>query len=351
MKPLLVTGASGFVGRHLLEANVLRTAPQPMLALVRTADAWRRADWTAALGDVSLVEGSVTEPSSWTQQLPALGGIAHLAAVVQHSRHDPGDMRRVNVDGTLAMVRLAAAQRCRLVVVSTSGTVACFRSADEAADEKSPFCEATVARWPYYASKIEMERRARALADELGVELVFVRPPILLGPGDHRFRSTRNVQKVLERKLPFVVRGGIAFGDVRDAAAALLVALERPDVQPVYHLPGHVCGIEEFFAQIAALSGVPGPRWTLPYGPAHALASLVEGLGARLLGQPPHWLPDPVVVEMAAHHWALRSLYAEADLGYRLRPARDTLDDTITWLRAVKKGAGLDSSTFPIGKS
>ncbi len=334
MKPLLVTGASGFVGRHLLTTNVARPAPRPVLALVRDPASWRAADWTAPLGDVSLVQGSVTEPESWTAGLPALGGIAHLAAVVRHSRHDPDEMRRINVEGSLAMVRLAAAQSCRLVVVSTSGTVACFRSPDEAADEKSPYCEQTVARWPYYASKIEMERRTRALADELGVELVLVRPPILLGPGDHRYRSTNNVLKAIRLEMPFVIHGGIAFSDVRDAAAALLAAFERPAVQPIYHLPGHVSGIEEFFAQIEALSGVPGPRWTLPYRSAHVLARVVEGIGTRLLGEPPHLLPDPVVVEMAAHHWAVRSLYAEAELGYHPRPARDTLRDTIEWLRA-----------------
>jgi dihydroflavonol-4-reductase len=336
VRPLLVTGASGFVGRHLLEANAARSAPRPVLALVRDPTEWERADWTAGLRDVSVVRGSVTEPASWTPGLPALGGIAHLAAVVRHTRYETGadDMRCVNVDGALAMVRLAAAQRCRLVIVSTSGTVACFRSAHEAADEKSSFCEATVGAWPYYASKIEMERRARALADERGVDLVFVRPPILLGPGDHRYRSTSNVLKAIRRTLPFVIQGGIAFSDVRDAAAGLLAALERPDPQPIYHLPGHACGIDDFFAQIEELSGVPGPRWTLPYRPAHVLASLVEGAGARLLGKPPHLLPDPVVVEMAAHHWAVRSLYAEADLGVQLRPARDTLGDTIQWLRA-----------------
>jgi nucleoside-diphosphate-sugar epimerase len=334
VQPWLVTGASGFVGRHLLEANAARPAPHPVLALVRDADEWRRFDWTRGLADVDLVSGALDDVERWSASLPALGGIAHLAAVVQHSRHRPEEMVRTNVEGTLAMVRLAAAQRCRLVVVSTSGTVGCFRSAEESADEKSPFCARAVARWPYYASKIEMERRARELADRLGVELVFLRPPVLLGPGDHRVRSTRQVWKAIRRKQPFVIRGGIAFADVRDVAGALLAALERPEVQPVYHLPGHACGIEEFFAQIEAISGVPGPRWKLPYPVAIALATLLEGGGARLLGKPPHLVPDPVVVEMAAHHWGLRSLHAEPELGYRARPAHETLRDTVEWLRA-----------------
>jgi nucleoside-diphosphate-sugar epimerase len=334
VQPWLVTGASGFVGRHLLEANAARRAPHPALALVRNTGAWRNADWTRALGPVEPVAGSLADVEAGAVALPPLGGIAHLAAVVRHSRHRPDEMRRTNVEGTLAMVRLAAAHGCRLVVVSTSGTVGCFRSPEETADEKSPFCADTVARWPYYASKIEMERRARALAGELGVELVFLRPPVLLGPGDHRVRSTSNVWKAIRRKQPFVIRGGIAFADVRDVARALLAALERPEVQPIYHLPGHAWGIEEFFARVEALSGVPAPPWKLPYPLARVLATLVESGGARLLGRPPHLVPDPVVVEMAAHYWGLRTLHADTELGYRARPADETLRDTIEWLRA-----------------
>jgi nucleoside-diphosphate-sugar epimerase len=322
-RPWLVTGASGFVGRHLLEACAQRGAPR-CLALVRDPDQWSREAWTHGL-DVERVRGSVTGATAWTAGLPRLGAIAHLAAVVRHSRRDPGDrMHETNVEGTLAMVRLAAAHRCRLVVVSSSGTVGCFRDADRHADETSPFCEREVSRWPYYASKIELERRARALADELGVELVLVRPPILLGPGDHRFRSTGNVLRFLRGKLPFLIRGGIHFADVRDAAAAIAEALARGDVRPVYHLPGTECGIEEFFAMVSEVSGQPVPRFVLPFRPAWLLARAAAPL---------HVLPDPVVIEMAAHHWGARSLYA-AELGYKSREPRETLRDTVEWLRA-----------------
>ena len=48
-------------------------------------------------------------------------------------------------------------------------------------------------------------------------------------------------------------------------------------------------------------------------------------------GAPPHLLPDPVVVEMAAHHWGARSLHAATDLGYKPRDPSETLRDTIDW--------------------
>jgi len=330
-RPLLITGATGFVGRHVLEAGA--GVGWPAIALVRDAQLWSSYDWTAGLGDVSLATGDVSEPQAWREGLPPLGGIAHLAAVVRHSRHAPDDMLETNVQGTLAMVRLAAAHGCRLVVVSTSGTVGCFRDPDAFADETAPFCEATVSRWPYYRSKIRMEREARALADELGVELVFLRPPILLGPGDHRYRSTSNVLKALRRKLPFIIGGGMHFADVRDAARALIVALERPDVRPVYHLEGTMCELEHFFEMLEEVSGVPRPRFVLPYRPAWWLASAVHRLGVLATGEPPHLLPDPVVVEMAAHYWGARSLHAGSDLGYKPRDPRETLRDTVAWLR------------------
>jgi len=323
--PYLVTGATGFVGRHLLHTHAAEGAEPRLLALVRDPGKWSRQAWTADLEGVEVVEGSVTEPERFAPDLPGLGGIFHLAAVVRHSRRDPGDIYATNVEGTLHMVRLAAAHRCRLVVVSTSGTVGCFETPRERADEHAPYAEETVGSWPYYDSKIRLERRARALAEELGVDLVIVRPPVLLGPGDHRLRSTSNVLKAIRRKLPFMIRGGMHFADVRDAAQALLRAMTHPEARAVYHIEGTECTIEEFFGMIEEVSGVPRPPLVLPYRPAWLLARALERF---------HVLPDPVVVEMAARYWGARSLYASGDLGYKPRDPRETLRDTVEWLLA-----------------
>ena len=283
-------------------------------------------DWTATL-DVDTIVGSVTEPAAWTDA-PALGGlrgVVHLAAVVRHSRRDADEVYRTNVHGTESMVRLAAAHRCRLVFVSTSGTVGCFRRPGAGADEHAPYCETDVSRWPYYASKIEAEKRARRLADQLGVQLVIIRPPILFGPGDHPFRTTAPLIRFLRRKLPFLIRGGMHFTDVRDAAAAIVRALEIATPQPVYHLPGHVMNIEAFFALMERVSGIRAPRVILPYPLAWGLASALKPLGI---------VPDPALIEMASRHWGVTSRYATADLGYERRAGEETLADTVAWLRA-----------------
>ena len=326
--PWLVTGASGFLGRHLLEANERRDQPYPLLALVRDRAAWEGMSWTGSLTRVGLLTGSVTEPAAWSRdpRLEGLGGLLHLAALVRHSRRDAGHVLRTNVEGTLAMVRLAAARRCRMIFLSTSGTVACFRDPEQTADETAPYRDAEVSGWPYYRSKIEAERRARSLAAELGVELVIVRPPILLGPGDHRGRASGYVRRLLEGRLPFLIRGGMHFVDVRDVAAALLRLMALPEPRPVYHLPGTSYGIVDFYHEVAALAGVPKMPRVVPYRVAWLLAWLGDRLGQSRL-------PEPGLVEMASRYWGMRSSFAEADLGFRSRSGTDTLRDTIAWLR------------------
>jgi dihydroflavonol-4-reductase len=325
---VLVTGATGFLGRHLLAALAASAPPRGSLALVRDEAAWRALDWTEKLEGVETLTGSVLAPERYQDdpRLASVRTIVHLAAIVKHSRRGAEDVEPTNIGGTLAMVRLAARLRARLVFVSTSGTVACFATRAEAADEDAPHCEAAVAGWPYYRSKVRAGRAPRKLASELGVELVIVRPPIVLGPGDHRFRSTSNVLKAMRGKLPIIIRGGIAFVDVRDVAGALARLTELPSVRPVYHLPGTSWNVTEFFAEVEKLSGQPGPRIVLPFLPAWLLGSATHALHI-------HALPDPVVIEMASRWWDVRSKYAERELGYRARDPRETLADTIAWLR------------------
>ncbi len=325
--PWLVTGASGFLGRHLLNEIQAAGDSRRIVVLVRSTREWHAMEWTRALARIDTVTGSVTEPAEWDRdpKLDGLAGIFHLAALVRHCRRDADEVYHINVRGTAAMVRLAAKRGCRIVFVSTSGTVACFRDPTSSADEESAFCQTEVAGWPYYDSKIEAEREARHLADQLGVPLVILRPPVLLGPGDHRFRSTNHVSRFLRGKLPFLVQGGMHFADVRDAARALPCAMIRDQPRPVYHLPGAISSIEEFFALTAQVSGRRAPGVVLPWRTAWWLARL---------SAPLRILPDPVIIEMAAHYWGMRSRYAEGELGYRSRSPEETLTDTVAWLMA-----------------
>ena len=327
----LITGATGFLGRHILKSLRRAALEARIVILARDSASWEKQTWRNEAGDVEVITGSLFRIEDWKDdpRIARLDGIFHLAAIVRHTRSDPEEMIRTNVVGTLSMVRLAAEKKSRLLFASTSGTVACSLNSEDAAHEDAPFCDDLVGNWPYYASKIRAEREARALAQRLGVDIIVFRPPVMLGPEDHRFRSTAHLLRLLRRELPFILEGEMHFIDVRDAADAMVRAMLHPAPKPVYHLVGTRSTLDAFF-RMAAKEADISPSWrTLPTRFLLYLARINEKSGLRL-----HVIPDPVVIEMASRHWGLASRHAEADLGYRSRPPEETLRDTIRWMRA-----------------
>jgi dihydroflavonol-4-reductase len=330
----LVTGATGFLGRHVIGAIREKHPDARLVTLVREP-AHPSIATLEYLKGVELITGSPVEAGEWRNdaRLGNLDGIFHLAAEVKHTREHVESMMRFNVEATTTMVRLAAEEKCRMVFVSTSGTVACSPNADYSPDENAPYCYPVVRAWPYYVSKIEAEKESAALAKELGVELVTIRPPVMLGPGDHRFRSVNNVMRVLDGRLPFVLTGGINFADIRDAAQAIVTAMTHPSPRPVYHLPGTSSSLDGFFRRVARVAGIKASWRVLPARVVLALARINHFAGHRV-----HLLPDPVLIEMASRHWGLSSRFASADLMYSCRDPDETLADTVDWIRAANAG-------------
>ncbi len=327
----LITGATGFLGRHIVGA-IKRDEPSArIVAVVRDRSAAQGGDLDYLDGAI-LLEGSPTG-GPWTEDpaLEGLRGVYHLAAEVKHSRVNPEAMTAFNIGSTLEMVRVGARRHCRVVFVSTSGIIGCSSNPHNAPDEHAPHCIETISRWPYYMSKVRAEKEASALASEGGVELVILRPPVLLGPGDHRLRSIGNLMRVLDGRLPFTWEGGINFVDIRDAADAMVSAMRITSPRPSYNLPGTLSSLDHFFRRVARLAGIR-PAWrSVPPNLVRHLAALNDRMG-RPLGI----LPDHVVIEMASHYWGISSRYAESDLGFRSRDPDITIADTIAWIREFR---------------
>ena len=335
--PLLVTGASGFLGRHLLE--VCTPAQQPLLALVRDAQSWRAENWTAEHENVRLVEGSVTELDPQSSALPPLGGIFHLAALVRHSRRNAEEVYETNVQGTLRMVHLAAAHGCRLVVLSSTGTVGCSRDPDFLADEETPHCAGEVTGWPYYRSKLFAEELILEACSE-AFETLTVNPSLLLGPDAPRASSLDLVSRYLSGGVPALPPGGLAFVDVRDAAAGVCDALERGEPGQRYLLNSANMTFVEFFERLARLEGTKAPALRLPRAAHRLMAFLPRAVSDRLPGASDL---EPEEVEMASHYWYADASKAKDELSWTARDPGLTLDDTLRYLQ------GLGISGVPSG--
>lgn len=320
----LVTGATGFLGTHLLKLLCTQDKPKKIRVLVRKATADLES-----LG-VDVVTGSVNDPAAVEAALDGVKHVYHLAGFVSRKPEDAHEMYKVHVEGTRVLCKAAVEHKvARVVMASTSGTVAVSRSADEMPDEDFPAPIDIIGAWPYYASKLYQEEAAkRACGDK--VELVTVNPSLLLGPGDDRLSSTKDVLSFLAREIPVSPPGGLNFVDARDVAAVLPVAMEKGRPGERYLLGGYNWTFNEFFGRLERLSKVSGPlirgRGKWPFYASQVQSALYKALGRT----PP---VEPVSVKMAEHFWYFSSDKARNELGFEVREASETLFDTITYLR------------------
>ena len=319
--PVLVTGATGFLGSHLLP--LLLEEREPVRVLAR-----QPAPELSARG-MDVVVGDVVSGAGLDAALEGVRRVFHLAGRVSRDPDAAASLQRVHVDGTRSLA--AAARRAeveRILLVSTSGTIAVSRDPEPDCDETAPVPIELIGRWPYYRSKWLQERAL--LADAGDIEVVIVNPSLLLGPGDERLSSTGDVLRFLSGQLSVIPPGGLNFVDVRDAASGVVAAMAKGRSGQRYLLGGHNWSFQDFFARLAEVSGSPAPRLRLSRGLYTAGALLTEEV-ARQVGREP--AVDRISREMAACYWYFSSEKATRELGHDPRDGRVTLLETVNWFR------------------
>ena len=323
----LVTGATGFLGRHLVAELVARG--HTVVALVRNK--------TVDLPSATLREGDVMDRLSVERALAGCDGVFHCAGKVSRNPEDAELLHKLHVEGTKNVIATAkAAGVRRFVLASTSGTIAVSEDPDRVATEDDEAPIGLLSRWPYYRSKLFAERAALeengAEIDGGGsLEVVSVNPTLLLGPGDVNGSSTEDVRLFLERKIPAVPPGGMSYVDARDAAKAMALAMEKGIGGRRYLIGACNLTVKEFFARLERVSGVRAPLLRMPRaGQAHEIAKtgaeMLERLSKRL-GVPV--VVDPVSLDMAHYYWYLDATLAETELGWTPRDPTETLVDTV----------------------
>jgi len=324
MSRYLVTGATGFLGSHLVA--LLRAAGHDVVALCR------RGALSLEEQGVTVRAGDVLDGASVKAAAEGCVGAFHCAGKVSWRLEDADALYRVHVEGTKAALDACrAAGVARVVIASTSGTVAVSKSA-EALSEEAPAPADIISGWPYYRSKLYAERAALDRNSE-GFEVVSVNPSLLLGPGDVHGSSTGDVARFLEQKIPFVPAGGLSFVDARDAAQAMAQAMEKGRAGERYLVGAANMTLEAFFGRLSRVSGVPAPRIRMPRSAtlARAGAELLQWASKRIPMDAP---VEPIAAEMAQHFWYLDASKAKRDLGWTHREVSETLVDTVEDLRA-----------------
>jgi len=313
-----VTGATGFVGAHVVRAlcergddvRVTYRDPRRLSALGRLEPRRVRAD--------------VFDHRALRRAFKGAEVVFHTVGYVG-SR--PADWAwRGNAEGPVVAVEAAAGAGCRRVVVTSTisavGLAAEGAPADEATEYPGDWLGLT-----YPDSKHEGERVALDAGERHDVEVVVVNPAYVLGVPVDRSRpnqtSTRTIGNYLRGRLPAVIDAPMNFVDAADVATGHVLAADRGRPGERYILGGRNMRWPELIDRVAQLSGVHHPVVVLPRQVAQ-LAQAREALG----------LPGPLPAEaysLMAQDWRFSSAKANRELGYRHRPLEQTLRATIDW--------------------
>jgi len=320
-----LAGATGFLGRHVAAALHQRRIDFHPASLgggrVHVELDGKKEDLPVAKVDI-LDAAMVAESAR---------GASHAILCSGRVSRDPNDaeaLQRLHVDGTRqALAGLRQAGVRRVVLTSTSGTLAVSRDSARIDDETSGTPLEFIASWPYYRSKYFAERLALEQSSP-EFEVVVINPSLLLGPGDLRESSTADVRRFIEGAFAVTPRGGLALVDVRDAAEGAVLAALKGRGGERYILSAANLTFAAFFARLGRISGVSPPRLRLPANRELALGlfGLYDGAIRRLGGRPPI---ERLEVELSSHYWYASSAKAERELGFSSRDPGETLRDTV----------------------
>jgi dihydroflavonol-4-reductase len=316
----LITGATGFLGRHLIAQ--LREAGHEVVALCRDD-----APELRAVG-VEIARGDILQKSSIKAAAQGCDGMFHLAGKVSRKKEDAEVLYQLHVDGTDNALRAAKeAGVKRVVYASTSGVVAISEDAKTITNEDDDTPIGIISKFPYYRSKLFAEERALELSKELPLEVVVLNPTLILGPGDVYGSSTGDIEKILERKIPAVPAGGLSFVDVRDTATAFILAMQKGQSGRRYLLGSCNITMRTFVGRVSRLADLDVPLVNLPRNKFFS-STLVELAGFVQKHIDTDEL-DPVSLDMSRYYWYLDSTRAETELGWSPRDPLETLADTV----------------------
>ncbi|MSU59908.1 MAG: NAD-dependent epimerase/dehydratase family protein [Pedosphaera sp.] len=331
-----VTGASGFIGANLVHELVTRG--HQVRALVRTG-----SDVRGLAGvDCERVTGDVSDRAALRNALQGCDWCFHVAASYHLWLRDYKPMYAANVEGTGNVIEAAASAGCsRIVYTSTVGCIGLPQERNGElipTDETAPVAEAQMSNH-YKRSKWQAERVAMEMVRK-AFPVVIVNPSAPVGPRDVKPTPTGQViVDFLNRKMPAYLDTGLNWVHVRDVAIGHILAAERGCIGERYIL-GNADGnwtMKQAFDVLAEITGLPAPKFRVPYSIALAAAYAYEALSA-VTGKPPK---APLAgVRMAKYKMFFNPAKAIRELGLPQTPPKQALADAVDWFRAngyVKK--------------
>lgn len=331
---IFMTGASGFVGSHVLRA--LLDAGYEVRALVRGGKLPPQVNWIVKNDEpgLELVDGDMLATGKLVRAIDGCRYVVHTAALYSFAPRDRAQIHAVNVVGTEGLMTAAyLAGVERAVLTSSSATIGHERN-DKPADETCypEHCISLVnKRGDYHYSKLEQERAAFAGR----VPVVAILPTAPVGPGDWKPTPTGKMvfdfmQGKITAKAPG--HGGLNLVAVEDVAKMHVAALTKGRPGERYIIGGENLSMDEIWQMLSEITGKPMPSWRAPYALA-LTAAYVEEVRCRINPSATPLAPLEGV-RMSRDRQFADTSKARASLDYEPTHVRAALDRAVAWYNA-----------------
>jgi dihydroflavonol-4-reductase len=332
MGNVLVTGATSFLGYHVAKRLNQQGIHPRVLDLPGSNP--------APLGDLQVerVAGTLDDPRAIEQACTGVDTLFHTGFKVSvgGGAELVEEMRRINVDGTKRLLDVAAANGVsRAIVTGSALAVGVNRRAQPLNETADPSEHAF--NFPYASIRRLAEQEALSRSRS-GFAVISVAPSFTFGPDDPvGAPANKLIKALITGKLPVTLPVGFGCLDVRDFANGAVLAAERGTPGRRYLLSGENVTTNELLQQAAAIAGVKAPRFAPPLFLLRLVVAGVEGLSALRRKPPP--VTRSVLQIVNRYAWYDTTL-ARTELGWTPRPLRQTLEDTIRWLREHELQSG-----------
>ncbi|MCF7890207.1 SDR family oxidoreductase [Candidatus Bipolaricaulota bacterium] len=315
----LVTGANGFVGSNLVK-DLLANGNE-VRGLVRKTS--NRINLKGL--DLELVEGDIRNPEDMVKAVEGVDGVFHTAALYSFWSSSYDDFYRTNVEGTLNVLNGAKKVDVdRVVVTSTASLLA--HSEDKQSLPKS------TDQLPsdYKLSKYMAEKEALNFAEETGLQVIIASPTVPIGPGDYGPTPTgRLILEFLNGKMKGYVEMKFNLVDVGDVARGHLLAMEKGESGERYVLGHKNWSLSEVIGVLARLTGLPKPRFEIPYPIALTAAWIDEFFEGFLMNRKPA-VPISAIHSTRVDERIDPSPWME-ELGLPETPTAESLKKAVDW--------------------
>jgi UDP-glucose 4-epimerase len=328
MSVVLVTGASGFIGQHLVRQ--LATDGETVRGLSRS-----NAPLLKSLGCSEVVLADVRDPVAMRAATAGCASVYHLAGAA----HDLGGAlqadaayRALNVEGTRHVLEGAVAGDVQSFVYLSS-VKAMGEERPGCSDETTPPAPETA----YGRSKLEAERLVLDCGARTGLRVTCLRPPLVYGPGckGNLPRMIAAIDRGFFPPLPELdnARSLVHVANVVQAAT-LAATCPEADGQCYLVTDEQPYSTRQLYELICRGLGKRVPSWHVPLGTLHALARVGDAIG---------WISgrrfrfdSAALAKLAESAW-YSCAKIQRELGYRpLRTFEDSLPELISWYRAMR---------------